>query len=249
MNQESADLWRQALFAYSYPIARERVERFGRRIGARSQWFNFDVQRGTRDETIEFEKRFRASAAHSVEPWFEVIFWKLASTGRLGETRAARMIEDLRNFKPSVPRMWAACSDFVASGTREAFRELQFSLFIVAGGIPVAATFPAFMAPERFPMVDSWIAKWVLRYRDAYPSDAAVAHLVAPSEAFTSGRRKTLVVSADWSFYCGWIDWCRGAARILSEKTGFAWRARDVEMAAFQNARSGERLLPAIEFR
>lgn len=246
MNQESADPWRQALFAYSYPIARERVERFGRRIGAPSLWFNFEVQRGTRDETMEFEKRFRASAPDSVEPWFEVIFWKLASTGRVGDSRAERTIEDLRDFGPSAPRMWAACSDFVASGTREAFKELQFSLFIVAGGIPVAATFPAFMAPERFPMVDSWIAKWVLRYHDAYPGDPTVVHLVAPSEPFTSGRRKTLVASADWKFYCGWIEWCRTAAEILSERTGFPWRARDIEMAAFQNARDGSPLLPPI---
>jgi hypothetical protein len=109
MNQGSADLWRQALFAYSYPIARDRVVSFGRRIGASSQWFNFDLQRGTRDETMEFEKRFRASGADSVEPWFEVIFWKLASTGRVGDWRAQRMIEDLKDFGPSAPRMWAAC--------------------------------------------------------------------------------------------------------------------------------------------
>ncbi len=63
MNQGSADLWRQALFAYSYPIARDRVVSFGRRIGASSQWFNFDLQRGTRDEMMEFEKRFRALGA------------------------------------------------------------------------------------------------------------------------------------------------------------------------------------------
>lgn len=142
-------------------------------------------------------------------------------TGRVGDSRAERMIEDLRDFGPSAPRMWAACWDFVASGKREAFKDLQTSLFIVAGGIPVAATFPAFMAPERFPMVDSWIAKWVLRYHDAYPADPAAVHLVAPSEPFTSGRRKTLVASADWKFYCGWIEWCRAAASVLSENTDF----------------------------
>jgi hypothetical protein len=86
----------------------------------------------------------------------------------------------------------------------------------------------------------------VLHYRDAYPADPAAVHLVVPSEPFISGRRKTLVASADWEFYDGRIEWCRAAARILSEETGFPWRARDVEIAAFQNARSGSELLPPL---
>jgi hypothetical protein len=59
--------------------------------------------------------------------------------------------------------------------------------------------------------------------------------LVGPSDSFIAGRRTTLTVSGDSGFYHAWIEWCRAAADVLKEETGFVWRARDVEMAAFQN--------------
>jgi hypothetical protein len=79
MNQEDAERWRQALSAYHYPVARDRIVRFANRIDAAAPWFNFDLSSGTRDETIDFEQRFRSFGLKAIKPWFEVIFWKLAS--------------------------------------------------------------------------------------------------------------------------------------------------------------------------
>jgi len=151
MNQEVAELWSQALRGYCYPISGDRVVGFGKLIHITAPWFTFELSGGTRTETIKFEDRFRASGHEAREAYFEVIFWKLASTGRLRESRARRMIEDLIAIDASAPELWHACADFVASSSQQSFRSLQDALFIVSKSIPVAATFPAFMCPERFP--------------------------------------------------------------------------------------------------
>jgi hypothetical protein len=161
-----AEPWREALFAYHYPVSHDQVSRFARRVQLEPPWLTFDVEQGTRDQTMAFEKRFCASGRNHIQAWFEVIFWKLASTNRLGESRAQRMIEDLKENKAVASRMWDACSDFVDSETRRSFESLQHELFIVSKSIPVAATFPAFMCPERFPMVGSQIAKWARLYQE-----------------------------------------------------------------------------------
>jgi hypothetical protein len=117
---------------------------------------------------------------------------------------------------------------------------------MTTGAIPVAATFPAFMRPDRFPMVDRWIADWVIKYREAYWNHSA--GLVAPSQSYFRGSRTTLMIPGDWEFYTRWIEWSRAAGEILTELTGFPWRSRDVEMAAFTNTRTNSPMLPAIAF-
>lgn len=88
-----------------------------------------------------------------------------------------------------------------------------------------------------------------MRYRVTYPGENEGNSLVVPSDSFIAGRKTTLTVSRDWDFYRGWIEWCQGAAKLLEDATGFGWRARDVEMAAFQNERSGSSLLPPVGVR
>ncbi len=247
MNRPDAQRWVDALAAYRYPIARARAMGFGARVNASGPWFRFGLEIGDREETMRFEERFRSHGREAVEAWFEVIFWKLASTRSVGDSRAARIIYDLQDSDPSVEKMWSACADFVATGSRQSFERLQSELFIVSGGIPVTGTFPAFMSPERYPMVDRWIGNWVVDYRKAYDGDAA--GLVAPSASFMERRKTTLTMSGDWNFYVRWVQWCRDAAAVLTKATALEWRARDVEMAAFQNKRSDSPLLPAVQIR
>jgi hypothetical protein len=249
MNQADVERWREALSAYRYPVPRVQAIRFGRRISVGAPWFSFELEAGNRDETMGFEQRFRALGIEAPEAWFEVIFWKLASARGLGESRAARMIDDIIVIKRPAAEMWSACAEFVAIGSAASFRRLQNALFIVSEAIPVAATFPALMSPERFPMVDRWIARWVERYRGAYPDEAEGSGLIEPSEPYMARRNTTLTVSSDWRFYDSWIAWCRKTAHILTAMSDFEWRARDVEMAAFQNERSRSALLPPVGIR
>jgi hypothetical protein len=244
VKRDDAQRWRDALADYAYPVNDARSLLFGTRFRFSARWFKFGLKHGDRDETMRFETRFREFGPRFIEAWYEVIFWKLASTGARGDYLAARMVQDLREVGPCVPELWSACVDFVESGSRERFKELQTRLFVTSGAIPVAATFPAFMRPDRFSMVDRWIAKWLVRYLAAYPSESG--SVVLPSESYLRSKRTTLMISSDWDFYSKWIDWCRIAARVLTDSTGFPWRARDVEMAAFTNARTESAMLPAI---
>lgn len=41
-----------------------------------------------------------------------------------------------------------------------------------------------------------------------------------------------------------WMAWCQTMAAKLSQRTGFFWRARDVEMAVFTAQRYGLELNP-----
>jgi hypothetical protein len=247
MTRDEAEQWRQALDGYRYPIkgASEILFRFRFRLA--QQWFSFELGRGDREETIQFEARFREFAPRSLEAWYEGIFWKLVvNDGKRGEYLAGVLIENLRSIGYRAPDIWKAGCDFVESGGRKEFKTLQDQLFLTSGGIPVAATFPALMCPERFPMADRWIAKWVCRYCDENPAEAQGRGLITPSEAFLRHKKTTLTIVADWQFYVNWIEWCRTSAKLLAELTAFPWRARDVEMAVFTNARSGQKLLPPI---
>jgi hypothetical protein len=243
MTPDDAQRWQEFLANYSYPVSGVGAILFGARYRLAERWFNFELKLGDRDETMRLEARFREFGPRFIEAWYEVIFWKLASTGRRGEYFAAQMVEKLRKANHRASEIWAACANFVDSGTRSTFKDLQFQLSITSA-IPVAATFPAFVRPDRFPMVDRWVATWVIKYREAYRNRSA--GLAGPSESYLRGNRTTLMVSGDWESYVEWIEWSRAAAQILTERTGFPWRARDVEMAAFTNARTNSPILPKI---
>lgn len=239
-----AQAWERQLHEYSYPEKATDARAFGRWFRMHEPWFAFELERWDRDQTIRFEERFREFGSQHLEAWYEVIFWKFASTGPLGVSRAKKMIKGLRTTGSKARDLWDACSEFVETGSRKAFEVLQLRISIKNGGIPVAATFPAFMCPERFPMVDRWIAYWVSRYIGRSCDAAKAIRLVLPSEGFL--QHKKLTVSGDWDFYFNWTRWCRNSADVLSDCTRFRWRARDVEMAAFMNAKVGTALLPQV---
>jgi len=98
--------------------------------------------------------------------------------------------------------------------------------------VAVACVFPAFIDPDRFPMVDTRVARWANAFLVAdNPSVSEGPRLVAP--AYPANGATVLTLS-DWPYIESWIHWCRQAAISLSSVTDFNWRARDVEMAIFR---------------
>jgi hypothetical protein len=94
--------------------------------------------------------------------------------------------------------------------------------------IAIVATFPAFIEPERFPMIDTRIAKWVRNhFNEQNAADRLGPQLVAMSH-------DRVLAMADFVFMQRWIEWCRYTAGKLTALTEQPWRARDVEMAVFQ---------------
>ena len=99
-----------------------------------------------------------------------------------------------------------------------------------SGVIATAATFPAFLDPYNFPMVDTQVAKWARNNRkDHSYSSVGGPNLREPSNG------KGVLFLRHWDFVESWIEWCRYTRDILNESSEpkRKWRARDVEMAVF----------------
>ncbi len=131
--------------------------------------------------------------------------------------------------------LWDRCNEYVHSNDSEArtnFEKVHQLFGLKTDRIAVVATFPAFMDPHRFPMVDTRIAKWVGEAMDEHNrSDPHGVQLVRPR--FLDTASTTLAMS-DFDFMLTWMTWCRyNAEKLTRLGSGFRWRARDVEMAVF----------------
>ena len=147
----AAETWKTALDKYRYLVDLKHF------TGTREHqnWFNLENRPGDRLQTMGFEARFREHAGHHLEVWGEVVFWKLYTMG-LVRNGTTQKVLDL-----GVPpdELWSACTDYIENGSKESFRTFRSKLFPTSV-VATAATFPAFICPERFPMVDKQITRW-----------------------------------------------------------------------------------------
>jgi len=171
--------------------------------------------------------------AMKIEPWFEVVFWKLYSQSRISHQKTEDIIRQLK-MVPEVKQaqLLEKANNFMNSESREdfdAFRQLfRFKSKVIA----VVATFPAFLRPDQFPMVDTRVAKWVNLHYKMFNSANPDAPQLIPSE-YGNNYSATVLTMNDFSFYLRWIHWTRYIAKKLTSVTGTSWRSRDVEMAVF----------------
>jgi hypothetical protein len=122
-------------------------------------------------------------------------------------------------------KLYGAITEFVDTPTIERLKNIR-QLLGMTEGFAVPLTFPAFVDPARFPMVDSRVADWVNRNLESQNRERKMK-----LTAFHS--RPGLLTDNDFPSYVNWVYWCREVADILSRKTTIKWRARDVEMAVF----------------
>jgi hypothetical protein len=229
--------WVRALRQYKYPV-NLALFRVGHSFS--DKWFRANLRHGDWQETVQFEARFREFGPKCLEAWYEVVFWKLFSLPLVRNGHTSRVIERCASKKAE--DLWEACDNFLRAESRETLAILQ-GLFFKTKALPVVATFIAFAEPDRFPMIDVWVVRWVSAYKQAHPTQTRDDTMVPWAS------RSTAIGLGHWDFYYSWVKWCRSSARSLGESTGLHWRARDVEMAVFQNSRAltvGAPLLPLI---
>ena len=225
--------WKQALEAYCYPVdLREFTDASKYR-----RWFKENIKPGDRCRTMDFEDRFRKYGRCSLKVWGEVAFWKnynmpLAKDGITRNVLAGGVSE------ACAAKLWSACKDYIESPGLESFRKFRKLLFknpVVAN----AATFPAFIRPDKFPMVDKQITRWALEHGadHRYPDGPAL-------ECVPDLSGGGVLQESHWPFVESWIRWCRFTACKLEILTGETWRARDVEMAVFAAKKFGLKLKP-----
>ena len=225
---DSKKRWREALDAFRYPVSlsayRFRHDHEG--------WFELELGTGDREETVGFEDQFRRQASSALEPWFEVVFWKLASQPLIRYGTTQRIAKNLAE-NTTAEELWRECIRYVdcdASEAKTRFREFSDLFNLTTDSIATVATFAAFMDPDRFPMIDTRLAKWVSAEMDKHNhADPAGPQLVRPKL-----KDKGVLKMNDFPFMTSWIQWCRHTARKLSPmEDALRWRARDVEMAVF----------------
>ena len=217
-----AETWERALDAYRYPVDLTGF----RDAETHPGWFDLKIDPGNRTQTMSFETRFRTQAVDHLEAWGEVVFWKLFSGGT---GRAAKRAGALLGSGAVAADLWSSCSNYIANPNLDSFRAFRRRLF-TQPVVATAATFPAFICPDTFPMVDTQVTRWASengnghRYSGVGGPDLECVPELPPGAVLRESH---------WAFVESWIGWCQFTAAILTQRTGRAWRARDVETAVF----------------
>ena len=136
-------------------------------------------------------------------------------------------------------RLWERCLHYIEEPSLESFQQFRDLLF-KGEGIATAMTFPAFLKPDVFPMVDRQIARW----SRANGADHDYESWEGPILKTRPNLGERVLTDGEWPFVQSWIEWCRFTAKRLSDLTGCQWRARDVEMAVFTAQRKSLPLEP-----
>jgi hypothetical protein len=100
----SKDRWREALDAYRYPVSLPAYKFRHHHEG----WFKQEFNAGDRDETVGFEYQFRRQASKALEPWFEVVFWKLGSQFQIRNGTTQRIAKNLAEHT-TAEELWRRC--------------------------------------------------------------------------------------------------------------------------------------------
>lgn len=219
--------WMQALSTYSYPVSLDKYHN-----AAKFPQYFLQTINGDRSSTIQFENYFRGNCS-CLEPWFEVVFWKMFSQARVADDQTDRIISQLtRPIMTNTAVLLDYADRFLRSESMIDFDRFRKQFKYSTTSIATVATFPAFLYPDNFPMVDTRVAKWVNSQYTIHNAHDRVGPQLVPS-AFDNGSTSTVLTMEDFDFYLHWIRWTRYMAKKLTVCTGFAWRARDVEMAVF----------------
>jgi len=219
------ETWVNALKNYSYPVNLAEYK------SARDfpNFFNRQIE-GDRDSTMLFEDYFRANI-QEVEVWYEVTFWKLYNQKMWCDRTTTGLVQRLgAELEVTTRKLIPALKSFVNDPDKHAFSHLR-KLFFESSVIATVATFPAFLDPDNFPMVDTRVAKWVNSQLDFHNAKNPNAPQLKRSQ-YSPGK-DTVLGMTDFGFYIDWINWTRYTASKLSQLTKMKWRARDVEMAVF----------------
>lgn len=217
--------WQDALDAYQYPVDLSKFSDAENHPG----WFVHSTGDGGRSETAEFEERFRRYGPNHLEAWYEVVFWKLYSQPNNRNRHTRNVIERLTQGT-TASELWKLTQDYIEHPNRGTFQTLREEFFPTEV-VATVATFPAFVCPEKFPMIDKHVTNWA-RANGPTHSYAAVdgPEIVEVPEL---GPNQTVVMEKNWGYVSSWVEWCQFTANLLTKATGCHWRARDVEMAVF----------------
>ena len=165
-----------------------------------------------RKETLDFQKRFSSKAGDDLCAWYKVVRWKSPRSAR-------KTIDHINDSGVTAGNLKALCQGYINNPRRETFRPFREKI-AKTGALATAATFPAFLCPDLFPMVDTQTTRWVAQNPWTGIRPARIG--------------KGVLYERHWEYVWEWIEWCRRAASAL----GDGCTPRDVEMAVFTAQRN-----------
>ena len=219
------ETWTRAVNAYNYPVT---LSDYGRASEFPNHFMR--TMAGDRASTIEFENYFRANYGGSVEPYLEVVFWKLYSQANRCQKGTDRVVDHVLQTGVTAPDLRTAIDSFIGKPTEPNLSMLRALLGIKSQVLAVVLTFPAFVDPVGYPMIDRQTARWITANLSIHNRNRR--NLLTPFRfRYTSLRYN------DFPNYLNWVRWCREVADVLTDSTDMEWRARDIDMAVFTAAR------------
>jgi len=226
--------WRKALEDYSHPCNLCDYEERNRFPG----YFNTIIS-GDRDSTIIFEDWFRYKARESIEVYFEVIFlklysWKKSSAGDSASDITTHIVEFMLKNNVDPSQLCDAIESFTETPNLPNLRKFRHLLGLAKenGALAIALTFPAFIDPANFPMIDMKVVKWI-------DVNFAAQNANRRAKLTRFEFRGPSLQDNDFPNYLNWVNWCREMAKVLTLRTNMHWRARDVEMSVFTASKRG----------
>ena len=226
------DSWTRALNLYCYPVDLGGYHRHQEFPG----FFEILIA-GDRSSTIAFENHFRDNAPNNIPAYFEVVFWKLFSQTQWRQRTTNRIVDYILGHNVQPMDFWDAVIKFVENQTIRNLRMIRKLLGLNTNVLAIPLTFPALACPEKIPMIDKQVAKWV-NLNGPEHSENTSNTLTNFNLNYTSLREN------DFVNYLNWIVWCTEISEILTRLTKEKWRARDVEMAVFTAQRNNLFLNP-----
>lgn len=212
MPEKACESWERALQAYKYDVDLTTFKYSDNYPG----WFKYSDSplNGDLGETKVFEGRFRKLGPHHLEAWYEVVYWKNYSRGQgPASHRTQEVIRYIEESGVTARCLWLLCVSYMRDPDRYSFDRFRKKL-VKSNQVAIAATFPAFVDPYRFPMVDTHVAQWA-KLNGAKHKYAQCTLSNAPD---LTGSVKTLRddLSIHRKFIESWIVWCRFTACKLT---------------------------------
>jgi len=109
--------WEAALAAYRYRVQLSTYQHRHLHPG----WFDHDLPIGDREQTMNFEGRFRGMSHANIEAWIEVVYWKLHSQPLVRNGTTRRIFESFIDRNIGCAALTEALSNYVAAPSRETF--------------------------------------------------------------------------------------------------------------------------------
>lgn len=223
--------WTRALHTYCYPVD------LGAYHGGHEFPGFFEILiAGDRVSTITFENHFRENAPNHIAAFFEVVFWKLFSQPGRRDGRTDNVVTYVQEHNILAQNLWDAVLKFIMNQNIDNLRSIRRMLGFTSPVLATTLTYPALACPDKFPMLDTQVAKWV--------NEHFADHNIHRNNHLTPFNFIGVLRDNDFINYLNWVAWCRETSELLTRLNSEKWRARDVEMAIFTAQRNNLVLNP-----